>query len=408
MPEYYLGSWVWDTTGPQPFWRTPRPDLSVASYDYRSLPQCANRGTLAPVRGLFFLREQAPGVGYYLGDSLGASVNPVQKTAIRVAFDLGENIVASDVLGVLLELLNRHADPTGQQRWKPLRMTRRSGLVLRIGDRLYQGVFAESHPAFANTIAVFQADYRRNKAGGVPPAVLRRWTGSTMQRLWGRMGDDLVPALLPSEYQTDGWERPATEISDNFTRADSTSLGADWTEVANDVEIVSNRVQNVTTNAWCTVRHGTALSTDEHYSQIVVNMAVVGTEQTGLGPMTRFASGANTGYMFELLDSTTNRWRLSKHVTGTKTVLATASDAAKPTGDVNYTIRGDSPGTDVHTLQDGGVEKISQSDTAITGNLPAGFFGLSSNAGRARWDTFIAADLAALLDPLRMMMGVGV
>ena len=394
MPHFYLGAWVWDTTGPQPFWRTPRPDLSVASYDYRSLPQCADRGTLSPIRGLFVLLQQAPGVGYYLGDSLGASVNPVQKTAIRVAFDLGENIVASDVRGVLLELLHRHADPTGQQRWKPLRMTRRTGLAFSIGGQLYREAVAESHPAFGNTIAVFQADYRRNRAAGAPLAALRRWTGATMQRLWGRMGDDLVPALLPSEYQNDGWANPATEISSNFTQADSSTITG-FTEVANDAEVVSNRAQNVSTNVWITVRHDTSLSTDEHYSQIVVNMAVVGNEQTGLGSMSRFAASANTGYMFELLDSTTNRWRFSKHVTGTKTVLATASDAAKPTGDVDYTLRGDSPGTDVHTLKDGGVEKISQSDTAITGNLQAGFFGLSSNAGRARWDTFIAADLAA-------------
>lgn len=56
-------------------------------------------------------------------------------------------------------------------------------------------------------------------------------------------------------------------ISDNFDRADSTSLGANWSEEYNNTQILSNQLSNVSTST-CLVVHQTPLSTVSQYGKL--------------------------------------------------------------------------------------------------------------------------------------------
>ena len=67
-----------------------------------------------------------------------------------------------------------------------------------------------------------------------------------------------------------------TTISDDFNRANSASLGANWTEVAGDADIVGNEY-NIITAAYGDVVtiHNTALSSADQYVKLVMASAEV-------------------------------------------------------------------------------------------------------------------------------------
>src|SRR3990167_2211066 len=60
-----------------------------------------------------------------------------------------------------------------------------------------------------------------------------------------------------------------TSISDAFNRADSTSLGADWTEDSGDFSIISNTLRQETAgSSYRKCRHNTALASDNYDSEV--------------------------------------------------------------------------------------------------------------------------------------------
>src|SRR5207253_2934705 len=95
---------------------------------------------------------------------------------------------------------------------------------------------------------------------------------------------------------------PETTITDDFNRADGTTIGNQltWTEVAGTWDTVSNQVQMTgpaSDSATYSARAESDLSSADHYAQLVYVNAGTVTTQAHLGPAARFSPSAQTHYL---------------------------------------------------------------------------------------------------------------
>lgn len=153
------------------------------------------------------------------------------------------------------------------------------------------------------------------------------------------------------------------QYSDNFNRADSTNLGANWTEVNLDSQIVSNTLQAVTVAQQCRIRWTADFATDNNFGQVdSTNLA----QATSNFPaaLCRYDSAADSCYGFRRIGNAvlaSYTAQLYKVVTGTVTLLGspvTVARAAVGTSETLYvsasgsTLVGKINGTTQHTLTD--------------------------------------------------------
>lgn len=117
-----------------------------------------------------------------------------------------------------------------------------------------------------------------------------------------------------------------TKVTDTFDRADSTSLGANWTEVVGDWAIVSNQCEcnddDGATGYYA--RHVTDVGSSDMYAEVVTNSTQTdGSSNTG--PAVRMRAAANTSYQFTTnLNDSCAFWRI---VAGTETQITTFTTA---------------------------------------------------------------------------------
>lgn len=382
-PHIYISDqWIWNDTDPKEgsFWEMPRADIGLGLLDLRSLPQCGTPGPTPQGLGLFVLSEQDNTVGRYLGDSLGKSVTAPQRQGLATLLGLGEQIVSTNVLGVILELFGPHADPSGQTRWKPLRGSARRGYELHLAGQHLKWRYDEFDEAYRRQglevdhldwVALKTANllsgsghYRRVLTGLAekyritPDALLQKW------------GESWVQALPHS-----------TVITESFNKADSDTLGPDlsWTEVRGDIDVVGNRAKIITLG---NARADSDLSSDDHYSQIDVIVHAI----SAMAVAMRFDSGAETFYYFRVKNAASATFRNYKRITGTDTMLDNVN-VAPPT--VTYTPKGEVSDSALEGFIDD-VSKITSTDSAITGNTRCGIWGDVN----IELDDFEAGDLA--------------
>jgi hypothetical protein len=58
-----------------------------------------------------------------------------------------------------------------------------------------------------------------------------------------------------------------TTFTDDFNRADSTSLGANWVEVSGDWSIISNQLSSGSAGGTIILRAATAMASNDHSAQ---------------------------------------------------------------------------------------------------------------------------------------------
>jgi hypothetical protein len=407
----YIAQWEWIDRNGEQYWITPFGD-ALGSLDLRTITQMGKAGGLPEGYGVFTYKEEKiiPN-SIYLGTDLNRTLTPVEKTGLETL--LGFSIISQTPLSVMWDLLTKYADPTGQTAPKPL--------IGKQGDtvKLYLGGLSDSPLGFSlikeepfseehrqRTIAVFQEDYRRNKADGVPLETLQRWTGSTMRDLYGKMDDETSRLILPQGHKADAWKEPHTTINDDFVRTNADALGTatvasvgqgwSWTEVVGDTDIVSNQAKTMDTAATNSNRAETDLSTDDHYAQILC-VSVASTRR--MGPAIRF-NAATTTFYAGLTDSDAgighNHWAIHKMVEGTETFdLATNGTGwAAPSSN---TLKLQIDGSSLELFQDS-VSKVTLTDTSITGNLRTGFMARKE-------DNIFGAFQAADLEPFTRIRG---
>ncbi len=403
MSHIILSQWEWQDTDPEepPFWRAPGPDKVTGLIDLRSNPSCGTPGGVPQGFGLFTYDTPQTGMAVDLGADIEGQLRVAQISGLETELGLAPGTILSTRLSdVIAELLIVHPEISGDTRWKPLRGSFCGGeaIFLQPFGKILQRSL--SNQVRTNTVNIFQSDYRRNLAVGVPDITLRKWTGSKMLSIWGRMSDEHADELMPPEHRAKGWERPTTTLTESFNQADSTTVGPDqtWTEVAGDIETVSNECHTVNESESSYGRVGTDLSSDAHYVQgttAIANVSVNSFKQWG--PCARFQVDANTSYMFmrQFKDSLTvgSILRLRKTVTGTRSDLGTEDTSATVVDEV---VKIEHSALDVLRGLLDDVEKDSITDTAIQDNLRTGLFMFAADDGHVACDVWEAEDLPAV------------
>jgi len=402
-----FGSWVWDTSNPTfAHWRAPFVRNLLGSIDFRSLPQMGSPGPIAQGSGFFTYNvDITDPLMICFGGNIDGSLLVTEKASIEAVLGLDPgSLQATTTRSTLRELLLEEADPTGQIRWKPLRISSRNGMKLYLGGfgLLLDEPFRADHPAIQTTLAVRWADYRRHKAAGTPLEVLQRWTGNDMLKLFGRVGDDLLPALLPPEYQSDGWKPRDTIILDIFNRTNSASLGSSsegwsWTENngswsigTNAAEVDDNQINNH-------ARAESDLSSDDHYSQAVL---LTTGHSEAIGVLARMATANFSNFYWGRVDfsATPDSWQTYSRVSGTYTAIGVNTGVNVVVNDVIRIMTDDSS----ITRRRNGADQDTVTNTALTGQLRCGIGSWTSMTG-ARMDDFEAADLAVVVETYSYM-----
>lgn len=383
--RYALAPYVWDTSDPEsPFWRMPA--SSVGGIDLRPLAAQGIAGG-AP-QGFAFVAAMQPVAGVAVATSLHMA-DENASAAMQDAWEAGTGYRPSGakLVDLLWDQLTVGADPAGDAGPKPLLPTVGGQLELWLpGHSL---VKSESfvwgvHPHTNRVQAVLQRDFeamweetngddhcRRVLDYHCEKYRISDWKEFVPQRLRAH-----VPGRLPH----------ATTITDDFNRADQTGLGTgaggwSWTSVTGSIDIASNQATPPALVANRS-RAESDLSSVDHYAQADI-VALSGSSRVA-GPMARYASAADTGYIF--LITTGGATTLDKVVTGTRTALGTSTASIS----LPDTLKMESNGS-TQTGYYNAVSNVSLTDTAITTGTRTG---LHQRSGITSLDNFEAADLA--------------
>lgn len=393
-----LARWEWVTEiDPETLiesgrWTTPFEASRTGTLDLRNIAEKSTPGGLGGW-GFFSYSRIMNGGMHCMGGGANTPLTISQIKTIFVVLGLDMNLVTRpDSVGqVIRNLYANHADITGITRWRPIRVSPQSP------DTVFGGEIIRVTPSgkdFQNLIDIRWHDYRRHVIAGTSVETLRRWNGYDMLKLYGRMGNDLMPVLVPPEAQFHGWEPPATTNTDNFNRVDADPLGTssnacgDWVEVTGDTDIVSNR-SSQQTNGTASNRLNCNLSSDDHYAQVVV--AIVSTSGTAYEVAVRFDTGATTYYAYSTrITAGTPNHAIVEVTAGTPSTLVSDDVTAGPVG--GETIYLEVNGSTLTAKMDT-VQILQTTDGSITGNLQAGTAGIAGGINRVRLDNFEEADL---------------
>lgn len=169
-------------------------------------------------------------------------------------------------------------------------------------------------------------------------------------------------------------------FTDDFNRADSTNLGANWVEVSGDWSIVSNQLSPGAAGGTIILRAAGAMSTNDNSAQVTI----AATTTASQGVWCRGNSNITQGYLWR---NNGTSWDLFSVVGGSFTVIGTYTAAAIP-GDV---AKVQAVGTTIKGFVNG-VQRVSVTDTAVTTGTSVGI--RSDSAGALRFDDFTGADVA--------------
>jgi hypothetical protein len=180
---------------------------------------------------------------------------------------------------------------------------------------------------------------------------------------------DWLPPALPSIF------------SDDFNRADSTSLGADWTEVAGNWTIASNQLclPGIEVGG---ARYNVDLGSNDHWAE--AELTTYPSSLCQIGICLRLSTAAEfTGYSVEFADGFA---KLIRVTAGSPSTHGTVGPAHTPAvGDV---IAADVSGTTVRLFLDG-VEFMSWTDATFATPARSGLHLNTEDGGSgACWDNF--------------------
>lgn len=173
-----------------------------------------------------------------------------------------------------------------------------------------------------------------------------------------------------------------TTFTDDFNRADSSNLGANWVEVSGDWSIISNQLSAGAAGGTIVLRAATAMASNDNYAQVTI----AATTSASQGVWCRGNSDLTSGYLWR--NNGTN-WTLFKVVGGTFTSIGSAFVAAAAPGDI---AKVQAVGSTIKGFVNG-VERASVTDTAVTTGTSVGIRSDSTSA--LRYDDFSAGDVSA-------------
>jgi hypothetical protein len=172
-----------------------------------------------------------------------------------------------------------------------------------------------------------------------------------------------------------------TTFSDDFNRANSTDLGANWVEVSGDWSIVSNQLSPGAAGGTIILRAAGAMAGSDNFAQVTI----AATTAASQGVWCRGNTNISQGY---LLRNNGTSWDLFSVVGGSFVVIGTYTAAAAP-GDI---AKVQAVGTTIKGIING-VERISVTNSAVTTGTSVGI--RSDSAGALKYDDFSAGDVTA-------------
>lgn len=146
------------------------------------------------------------------------------------------------------------------------------------------------------------------------------------------------------------------EFTDDFNRADSTNLGADWTQSAGSWSIASNRLKPLGTTGNHIARCNTAMSDTDHYAQAAGWGTSTDVPQIVIG-----GNAAMTSYYFGRINNGTSQ---IYKVSGGTTLLGSASSTNVVSGRV---LRFQKIGTELKLFVDGATALTVTDGSPLTG-----------------------------------------
>lgn len=170
-------------------------------------------------------------------------------------------------------------------------------------------------------------------------------------------------------------------FSDDFNRADSTSLGAGWVEVSGDWSIVSSQLSSGSAGGTIILRAAGAMDTSDHSAQITI----AATAAVSHGIWCRGNSNISQGYLWR---NNGTSWDLFSVVGGSFVSIGSYA-AAAVAGDV---AKIQAVGSVIKGIVNG-IERVSVTNTAVTTGTSVGVRAESTNL--LRFDDFTAADFTA-------------
>jgi len=194
------------------------------------------------------------------------------------------------------------------------------------------------------------------------------------------------------------WTVPVVQggavVTDNFNRADSTNLGANWTEVNGDMEIVGNLIRPVSTSAEAFIRNENAVATNDNYAQVTAyRNSTLGTTSTGV--LVRLTGGV--GYMGTYAHDSGAERIYARSSGGSYTNLTSMTGATTPINTVR-TLRLEVSGSSLKTFLDG-VQQLAVTDTTTTTGKLSGVRLFKDTAGSyTNVDNFETGDLGGPLN----------
>jgi hypothetical protein len=386
--KYIRGPWVWKTVAGRSFWSPPE---GYSGLDVRPIEQQATQGG-------------SPGIGLFAGDAdhssdydllgVGSMRDIKASKKMRDAIPGKYRPKGDDLLGVIFDVLTDGADPDGVDGPKPLMP---SGNIIEL--------------TFGNVRHCESFKWGDRRTGKVRDVLRRDFAAAMDDATSGKMRDReqhlrILDATC-EKYGVDDWKEfvPAnrvrnvkgrvpheTTFTDDFNKANSSVVGnlLTWTKVNNAWANTSNQANYTTvggaTNGY--IRAESDLSSSDHYSQCVATNIGSASTPNGGGPTARFSSSARTFYYaFAYRDD--SRLYVGKHINGTDTATSNTVITISPP----QTFRVQCSGSSIKAFQDG-VERVSTTDTSISGNTRGGIISYQSMAGGTFFDDFEASDLA--------------
>lgn len=427
---YALHPFVWNADSPtNSFYHIPN---AVGLVDLRNLPDQGSPGVLGRYAFAAFHDKPPHSDAVHLGESLSADWSQ----QLQSSLSLGEEFTKPTLTDQLWEYLTVFADPTGQQRVKPILPTNRNELELHLGGHslLKRQLFdTQAHPSASNVLAVERADLERCRQSGLETqgvlqreglteeVALARFTGlrvlsrtdpdvkqsdqyKTLARILSLTPPDhhrcVLSALMEKYHCEPGLfsDYPplphSTTITEdwNCANADSPNCDLNWTELESaDFDIISNEISHTETgeDLGKGLRVDTNLASVDHYSEASCKTTIT-SGSAYYGVACRMSTSANTKYL-GFLDKTDTAFS-RKVVTGTHTNIATPAFAHS--SDTFYKVKVKLNGSTI-TVDVDDAEKTSDTDTAITGNVRTGLMSSVANSTDNVFDNFTGADLAA-------------
>jgi hypothetical protein len=314
----------------------------------------------------------------------------------------------------LLEQFTDSADPTGSEWNKPIipgvyspSETLEAEIVLpghsRIASRVFLGFKANRWGSHIRDIIRRDLDEYENTpaAGRLQDKWLEVWGGYT-QKYFGRHDRAGAAELLSTRMKPVAAGRkprkPKTSYTDNFDRADSSTLGAGWTlytSIAAAYGISSNRAIGGKAATWGSnaiesVRFDSDVSSIDHWTTLIMyDYVAVYSGDTWSGPSCRFSASAHTSYYYaQITRPSAGNNRLDKVVAGTMTNLGGAG-AANADGDL---LQVSATGSSLVGKKNN-VTQITVTDTAISSGTRGGIAYRSANYGvRPTYDNWSIND----------------